>query len=52
MEESTNYTETAEYIRLSKKTKGYCWEIKINNFNVDKLVEIDNKLKKIYNAQM
>ena len=37
--------EQKDSIKLTKNTKGYGWEIKILSLDVDKLTEIDNKLK-------
>ena len=35
-----------ESIKLFKNSKGYNWEIKILEINIDRLVEIDSKLQK------
>lgn len=34
-----------ESIKLSKMSKGYQWEIKVLDLDVDRLIELDNKLR-------
>jgi len=40
-----------ESIKLYKNTKGYNWEIKILEINIDRLVEIDQELRKEFSPE-
>lgn len=40
--------EQKESVKLIRNTKGYNWEIKLLEINLDRLKEIDDRLKKDY----
>jgi len=40
-----------ESIKLFKNSKGYNWEIKILSTDIDRLVEIDNGLRKEFGLE-
>jgi hypothetical protein len=42
--ETENQIEQSESIKLIKNTKGFGWEIRILSLNIDKMVELNNRM--------
>ena len=43
--------ESIEYIKLMKNSKGYNWEIKVIDLNLDLLHEVDEVLRNKYGSK-
>ena len=44
--ENQIFQDTTEGLKLSKNTKGYNWEIKLKELNIDKIEELNNEMIK------
>jgi len=42
---------STESIKLFKNSRGYNWEIKILEINIDRLQDIDEKLRELFNDE-
>ena len=45
---TSNISFEPEYIKLTKNSKGYNWEIKLSEINIDKLKELNKEMKVIF----
>ena len=48
MKEENDMRDMTEYIKLTHNSRGYSWDIKINDLNIERLDEINEKLKEKY----
>jgi hypothetical protein len=43
--------DITQYLKLTRNSKGYTWDIKINSLAIDKLKEINTKLLEEFGVQ-
>ncbi len=48
MKEVNDMRDMTEYIKLTKNSRGYSWDIKINDLDIERLDKIDKQMEEKY----
>ena len=44
----SNTEDITQYIKLTHNSRGYTWDIKINDLDVDRITKLNDKMEDIY----
>lgn len=50
-EDGTNPQQNTEVLRLIRNSRGYCWEIRLMEINLEKLDELNEEMKTKYGGK-
>jgi hypothetical protein len=52
MKEVNDMKDMTEYIKLTHNSRGYSWDIKINDLDIDRLRKINDKMEDEYGEKI